>query len=83
MKQYAMFGLFYGALHGGFRVAPMDSLPGTKILTILASGAYGPFLLPVYIINDINRTYMWKNNLKFTDYGYPENDTHITDVLFR
>lgn len=78
-----MCATMYGSVHGGFRVANMDKLPGSKMVTIFASGVYGPILAPLYVINDINRGFMWKHGLKFTDYGYPEKDETIADVLFR
>mgnify|MGYP006300204889 CR=1 FL=1 len=80
---YASCASMYGSMRAGFRVADMDVLPGTKIATIVASGLYAPVLLPIYILNDMNRGYMIKYGLDYTKYGYPEKDKHIGDVLFR
>lgn len=82
---YMTTATFYGSLRAGFRVGGMDTdvLPGTKLLTIMAGAVYAPCLLPVYILNDINRGYMSKYNLKYSDHGYPEKDTSISDILFK
>lgn len=79
---YAICSTFYGSLRSSFRVSDMDALPGTKLISIITCGIYGPVLLPIYIVNDINRAYIFKNGLKYSDYGYPEKDTCISHVLF-
>jgi hypothetical protein len=61
----------------------MDALPGSKLFTIIAGGIYAPVLLPVYIANDINRGYILKNGLNYSDYGYPEKDTCTSHILFK
>jgi hypothetical protein len=73
----------YGTARASFRSSDMDILPGTKLVNIVICGLYSPILFPVYVINDLNRGYMCKNDLRFSDYGYSEKDTSITDILFR
>ncbi len=73
----------YGSARASFRSSNMDVLPGTKLVNVIIGGLYGPLLLPVYVINDMNRGYMSKNELKYSDYGYPEKDASIADILFR
>lgn len=78
-----MCATMYGSARAAFRMGEMDTLPGTKIVTIVGGGVYGPVLLPLYIINDLNRGYISKNGLKYSDYGYPETATSFADILFR
>ncbi len=73
----------YGSARASFRSSNMDVLPGTGFMNVFIGGLYGPLLLPVYVINDINRGYMSKNELKYSDYGYSEKDVSISDILFR
>ena len=79
---YAVCSTFYGSARASFRCSDMDALPGTKMMTIITGGLYAPLLMPLYVINDINRGYMSKNGLKYSDYDYPDKDTHIGHVLF-
>lgn len=79
---YMTCATMYGSIRAGFRCADMDALPGTKLMSIVLGGIYSPAFLPIYIVNDLNRGYIFANNLKYSDYGYPEKDTCITDVLF-
>lgn len=72
----------YGSARAVFRSSDMDVLPGTNFVNIVVCGLYGPILLPVYVINDVNRGYMYKHNLKYSDYGYSEKATSISDILF-
>lgn len=81
-KLYAVCASFYGSARAGFRVGDADMLPGAKIVTIFTGGVYGPLFLPVYIINDINRGFIYSNGLKYSDYGYPDKDKCVTDILF-
>lgn len=81
-KLYTVCASFYGSARSAFRVPESDMLPGGKLLTIVAGGVYGPLFLPVYILNDLNRAYIYSNGLKYSDYGYPDKDKCITDVLF-
>ena len=64
------------------RSSEMDILPGTKLVNVVIGGLYGTVLFPVYVINDLNRGCISKNGLKFSDYGYKEKDTSLTDILF-
>lgn len=80
---YSICATMYGSARASFRSSEMDILPGTKAVNIILTGLYSPILLPVYIANDINRGYMIENGLKYSDYGYPDKDTCITDILFR
>lgn len=79
---YVTCASFYGSARAAFRVHDMD-LPGTRILTIVLGGIYGPCLLPVYVLNDINRGYMTKYGIDYAKYGYPDKCTNISDVLFK
>lgn len=79
---YATCATMYGSLRAGFRCGDMDALPGTKFMTIVLGGLYGTALLPIYIVNDLNRAHIFKNNLKYSDYGYSDKDTTISDVIF-
>lgn len=81
-KLYTVCACFYGSARAAFRVPDSDMLPGAKLLTIFSSGIYAPLFLPVYIVNDINRGYIFSNGLKYSDFGYPDKDKCITDVLF-
>lgn len=80
---YAMCSTMYGSARASFRAHDMDALPGTKLLTIACAGVYGPALLPIYLINDLNRAYIYKNDLKYSDYGYPDKDLTFADILFK
>lgn len=81
-KLYALCSTFYGSARASFRVPESDMLPGTKLLTIVLGGIYAPVFMPMYITNDLNRGHIFSNGLKYSDYGYPEKDTCIADVLF-
>jgi len=80
---YSICATMYGSARASFRSSEMDVLPGTKLVNIVIGGLYGPLLFPVYVINDINRGHICKNNLKYSDYGYPEKDKCLTDILFK
>jgi hypothetical protein len=83
IQLYALCATMYGSARASFRSSEMDVLPGTKLVNVVVGGIYAPFLLPVYVINDINRGYICKNDLKYSDYGYPEKDTCLADILFK
>ena len=79
----------YGAAHASVRLhdfkthdGQKDALLGTKISSVIASGFFGPSLFPIYMYNDVNRVYMYLNNLNPTDYGYKTQFNDITDILF-
>ena len=82
LQLYAICATMYGSARASFRSSDMDVLPRTKLVNVVVGGLYGPLLLPVYVINDINRGNISKNDLKYSDYGYPEKDTCIADILF-
>jgi len=79
---YALCATMYGSARAAFRSSEMDILPGTKIVNVIVGGLYGTALFPVYAINDLNRGSIYKHGLKFSDYGYKEKDTSLTDILF-
>jgi hypothetical protein len=80
---YAMCATMYGSARAAFRSSEMDILPGTKIVNIIVGGLYAPLLFPVYVINDLNRGSIIKNGFKYSDYGYPDKDKVLTDILFK
>jgi hypothetical protein len=81
-RLYAVCASFYGSARASFRVPDSDMLPGTKLLTISLCGLYAPILMPIYVVNDLNRASIFSNGLKYSDYGYPDKDTSVADVLF-
>ena len=83
LRIYALLATMYGSARAAFRSSEMDILPGTRAVNIVITGLYGPILFPVYMANDLNRGYMSKHGLKYSDYGYPDKDTSISDILFR
>lgn len=79
---YAVCATMYGSARAACRSSEMDILPGTKLVNVVIGGLYGTVLFPVYVVNDLNRGCISKNGLKFSDYGYKEKDTSLTDILF-
>jgi len=79
----------YGAAHASVRLRDFkthdgqrDALLGTKVFCVIASGFFGPSLFPIYMYNDVNRLYMYLNDLNPTEYGYKTQFNDITDILF-
>jgi hypothetical protein len=83
LRIYALLATMYGSARGAFRSSEMDILPGTRFVNVVITGLYSPILFPVYVVNDLNRGYITKHGLKYSDYGYPEKDTSVSDILFR
>ena len=79
---YALCATMYGSARAAFRGGDMESLPGTKMFAMIMGGLFAPVLMPIYLKNDINRGYMSKHGLKYSDYGYPEKDLLVSDILF-
>jgi hypothetical protein len=89
MQNYLAAATVYGFARGLVRTSDMRThngksvaLPGTKAVCTLSCAAFAPFLLPVYMANDLNRFYIAKNNLKLSEYNYRDYDTHLTTILF-
>jgi hypothetical protein len=71
-RLYAVCASFYGSARASFRVPDSDMLPDTKLLTIVRTNSHA----------HINRASIFSNGLKYSDYGYPDKDTSVADVLF-
>jgi hypothetical protein len=77
-----MCATMYGSARAAFRSYEMNILPGTKVVNVVVGGLYGTALFPIYVINDLNRGYMSKHGIKYSDYGYPDEDRTLADILF-
>lgn len=86
---YIAASALYGFVRGVYRTSNMRhydeknaALPGQKIMTTVISTVLAPSLLPVYLANDINRSYIHAHGLDPVTFNYKPYDTCVTDVLF-